>query len=438
MPSNSADPAFVHLRLHSEFSIEDSTIRINPVVNKAAEDQMPALALTDLSNLFGAVKFYQTTRRNGIKPIIGSDVWITNETEPDKPYRLLLLCHTYAGYLLLSRLLSRAYLENQHHGRAEIKRSWLQEEKQGTEGLIALSGAGYGIIGLSLLKNDAQLARDQAQEWAALFPDRFYIEIQRDGHDHAEQMLQQSLILASELNLPVVATQAIQFLEPDDFDAHEARVCIASGYILADKRRPRRFTRQQYFKSQQEMAELFADIPSALANSVEIARRCNLEFELGVNKLPLYPTPNNETLEEYLRSQVIIGMDKRLQSLYPDATVREKQLPRYQARMEFEVDTIITMGFSGYFLIVADFINWAKENNVPVGPGRGSGAGSLVAYSLGITDLDPLRYDLLFERFLNPERVSMPDFDIDFCQDRRERVINYVKQRYGTDRKSVV
>ena len=433
MPSHTADPAFVHLRMHSEFSILDSTIRINNAVSKAVEDQMPALALTDLANLFGAVKFYQTARRNGVKPVIGCDVWITNETESDKPYRVLLLCQSYTGYLFLSRLLSRAYLENQNRNRAEIRLSWLQEEKQGTHGLIALSGAHYGDIGQFILKNDLQQAELNAQEWAALFPDRFYIEIQRDGHDQAEHLLQQSLILASQLNLPVVATQSIQFLEPDDFDAHEARVCIASGYILADQRRPKKFTRQQYFKSQNEMTELFADIPSALTNSVEIARRCNLEFELGVNKLPLYPTPNNESLEDYLRSQVVIGLEKRLQALYPDAAERENQLPRYQARMEFEVETIITMGFSGYFLIVADFINWAKENNVPVGPGRGSGAGSVVAYSLGITDLDPLRYDLLFERFLNPERVSMPDFDIDFCQDRRERVINYVKQRYGTD-----
>ncbi|MCW5619105.1 MAG: DNA polymerase III subunit alpha, partial [Nitrosomonas sp.] len=433
MLSNSAEPAFVHLRMHSEFSIVDSTIRINDAISKAVDDQMPALALTDLSNLFGAVKFYQNARRNGIKPVIGSDVWISDETEHGKPQRILLLCQSYAGYLLLSRLLSRAYLENQHQGRAEIRLSWLHGETGGTEGLIALSGTRFGSIGQAILNHDLQRAREQAQMWAALFPDRFYIEIQRDKHDQAEYLLQQSLDLASTMNLPVVATQSIQFLEPDDFDAHEARICIAEGYILADRRRPKTFTPQQYFKTQQEIIALFADIPPALANSVEIARRCNLEFELGVNKLPLYPTPNNESLEDYLRDQVTIGLNQRMEILYPDETKRNEKLTRYQARMAFEVETIIAMGFSGYFLIVADFINWAKRNNVPVGPGRGSGAGSLVAYSLGITDLDPLRYDLLFERFLNPERVSMPDFDIDFCQDRRERVINYVKQRYGTD-----
>lgn len=433
MSVSSTQPLFVHLRLHSEYSILDSTIRVSEALSKAVENQMPALALTDLSNLFGVVKFYQNARKNGIKPIIGCDVWISNEVEPDKPIRVLLLCQSYQGYLLLSRLLSRAYLENLVQDRAEIRLSWLQPGENGTEGLIALSGARFGNIGQAILKNDLKQAEKQAQEWEALFPDRFYIEIQRDGHDHEEPLLQQSLVIASKLNLPVVATQSVQFLEPDDFDAHEARVCIAEGYILADRRRPRNFTAQQFFKTQQAMATLFADVPSALANSIEIARRCNLELELGVNKLPLYPTPNNETLEEYLRSQVAAGLEQRMRACFPDAAEREKQLSKYQARMDFEVETIITMGFSGYFLIVADFINWAKHNNVPVGPGRGSGAGSLVAYSLGITDLDPLRYDLLFERFLNPERVSMPDFDIDFCQDRRERVIDYVKQRYGSE-----
>ncbi|SER67737.1 DNA polymerase-3 subunit alpha [Nitrosomonas sp. Nm51] len=432
MAQKSAEPGFIHLRLHSEFSILDSTIRINGAIAKAVEDRMPALALTDLANVFGVVKFYQNARKNGIKPIIGCDVWITNETDRKKPARVILLCQSYSGYLLLSRLLTRAYLENQVQGRAEIRLSWLRDEPGGTKGLIVLSGGYFGAIGQSVLRNDLQQAETHAREWAALFPGRLYIEIQRDGHDHEEILLQQSAAIANKLNLPVVATQSVQFLAPDDFDAHEARVCIAEGYILADRRRPKKFTRQQYFKTRQEMAALFADIPSALENSVEIARRCNLELELGVNKLPLYPTPNNETLEDYLRSEVAAGLEKRMLALFPNDAERNERLPEYQARMDFEVETIISMGFSGYFLIVADFINWAKRNNVPVGPGRGSGAGSLVAYSLGITDLDPLRYDLLFERFLNPERVSMPDFDIDFCQDRREKVIDYVKQRYGT------
>ena len=435
MPTN---PAFIHLRLHSEYSILDSTIRIPEVVAKAVADQMPALALTDLSNFFGLVKFYQSAYKNGIKPILGCDVWITNESDRNKPIRLLLLCQSHAGYLLLSRLLSRAYRENQYHGRAEIKESWLHSNESGTQGLIALSGARFGDIGLSILQNNLQQAEILTQKWANLFPDRFYIEIQRDGHANEVMLVQQSLVLAKKFNLPVVATQSIQFLNAEDYRAHEARVCIAEGHTLDDKRRPRNFTEQQYFKTQAEIAQLFADIPSALVNSIEIAKRCNLVLELGINRLPLFPTPNNESLEQYLRDQAAAGLIQRMASLFPDETVRNDKMPKYQSRLEFEVNTIIQMGFAGYFLIVADFINWAKHNDVPVGPGRGSGAGSLVAYSLGITDLDPLRYDLLFERFLNPERVSMPDFDIDFCQDRRELVIDYVKQRYGTEKVSQI
>lgn len=431
-------PAFIHLRLHSEYSILDSTIRIPEVVAKAVADQMPALALTDLSNFFGLVKFYQSAYKNGIKPIFGCDVWITNESDRNKAIRLLLLCQSHAGYLLLSRLLSRAYRENQYHGRAEIKESWLHSNESGTQGLIALSGARFGDIGLSILQNNLQQAEILTQKWADLFPDRFYIEIQRDGHANEIMLVQQSLVLAKKFNLPVVATQSIQFLNAEDYRSHEARVCIAEGHTLDDKRRPKNFTEQQYFKSQAEIAQLFADIPSALVNSIEIAKRCNLVLELGINRLPLFPTPNNESLEQYLFDQAATGLAQRMVSLFPDETVRNDKMLKYQSRLEFEVNTIIQMGFAGYFLIVADFINWAKHNNVPVGPGRGSGAGSLVAYSLGITDLDPLRYDLLFERFLNPERVSMPDFDIDFCQDRRELVIEYVKQRYGTEKVSQI
>lgn len=430
MPTN---PAFIHLRLHSEYSIMDSTIRINEVLVKAAADNMPALALTDLSNVFGLVKFYQSAHKNGIKPIIGCDVWVSSETDRDNPFRLLLLCQSFSGYLLLSRLLSRAYRENQHHGRAEIKASWFNSNEYGTHGLIALSGARFGDIGQSILHNNLPQAELQLQKWTKYFPERFYIEIQRDGYQNDTILVQKSLLLAENFDLPVVATQSIQFLEPNDFRAHEARVCISEGYVLNDRRRPRNFTQQQYFKTQSEISKLFSDIPTALTNSVEIAQRCNLELELGINRLPLFPTPNNESLEDYLHHQAVAGLEERMYSRFPDSDERISQLPKYQSRLEFEVKTIIQMGFSGYFLIVADFIKWAKYNNVPVGPGRGSGAGSLVAFSLGITDLDPLRYDLLFERFLNPERVSMPDFDIDFCQDRRELVIEYVKQRYGTE-----
>jgi DNA polymerase III subunit alpha len=424
-------PSFIHLRCHSEYSIVDGTVRIDEYVARAAGDSMPALALTDLSNLFGAIKFYKAARQSGIKPILGCDLWLENEANRDQPSRILLLCQSHAGYLKLCQLLTEAYLHNQHRGRAEIKRAWL--ERSGTEGLILLSGAAAGDVGQAILQSNIEAARQSAMSWEKLFPGRFYIELQRYGQPQQEQYVSRAIALAAELGIPVVATQPVQFTEPDAFKAHEARVCISEGYVLADKRRPQHFTPEQYFKNQAEMAELFADIPSALTNSVEIAKRCNLTLTLGKNYLPQFPTPNGESLEEYLIAESRAGLCKRLDLLYPDAQVRAEKEPAYQARLDFEVNVIVQMGFAGYFLIVADFINWAKRNGVPVGPGRGSGAGSVVAYSLGITDLDPLQYALLFERFLNPERVSMPDFDIDFCQEGRDRVIDYVKNKYGLE-----
>ena len=424
-----SQPAFVHLRLHSEFSIADGMVRIPDAVASAHADGMPALALTDLSNVFGLIKFYKTARGKGVKPVLGCDVFISNDADRDRPHRLLLLCQSREGYLLLCDLLSRAYLENQHRGRAELRREWFHAH--GTAGLIALSGAHLGDVGCALLAGNAQQAKVYASEWAALFNQRYYIEIQRTGHAEEEPYIAAALALATLLALPVVATHPVQFISADDFKAHEARVCIAEGYVLNDKRRIKAFSAEQYFKTQAEMAELFADLPEALQNSVEIARRCNLALTLGQPRLPDFPTPNGIGLDDFLRQQGQEGLLKRMAFLYPDETARAGKMPEYQARLDFENETIIKMGFPGYFLIVADFIRWAKSNGVPVGPGRGSGAGSLVAYSLGITDLDPLRYDLLFERFLNPERVSMPDFDVDFCQDGRERVIDYVKQKYG-------
>jgi len=418
-------PRFVHLRLHSEYSVSDGIVRLDQAVARAAGDGMPALALTDLANLFGLVKFYGAARAAGVKPVIGADCWLQNPGERDKPLRLLLLCSARGGYLRLCDLLSRAWLCNQHRGRAEISRTWLEEA--GTEGLIALSGAAAGDVGQALAADNAEAAERLARGWAQLFPGRYYIELQRAGFAHGEALLARSVALAGRLGLPVVATHPVQFLERADFKAHEARVCIAQGYVLADQRRPKLFTPEQYFKSRDEMAELFADLPQALENSVEIARRCNLEIQLGKSKLPAFPTPAGVGIDDFLRSEAHAGLARRFDKL----ALKEEEKPRYRERLEFEIGTIVQMGFAGYFLIVADFINWAKQNSVPVGPGRGSGAGSLVAYSLGITDLDPLRYDLLFERFLNPERVSMPDFDIDFCQDGRDRVIEYVRGKYG-------
>ena len=420
-------PRFVHLRLHSEYSVTDGIVRLDQAVERAAADGMPALALTDLANLFGLVKFYRAARAAGVKPIIGADCWVQNPSDREKALRLLLLCSSREGYLRLCELLSRAWLRNQHRSRAEIQREWLEET--GTEGLIALSGAATGDVGQALAADNAEAAERCARSWAGLFPGRYYIELQRAGFPHAEALVARSVALAGRLGLPVVATHPVQFLDRADFKAHEARVCIAQGYILADQRRPKLYTAEQYFKTQAEMAELFADIPQALENSVEIGRRCNLEIELGKSRLPAFPTPPGVTIDDYLRQQAQAGLAARIEKL----AVKDEDAPRYRKRLEFEIRTIVQMGFAGYFLIVADFINWAKANGVPVGPGRGSGAGSLVAYSLGITDLDPLRYDLLFERFLNPERVSMPDFDIDFCQDGRDRVIDYVRKKYGED-----
>ncbi|TCV87477.1 DNA polymerase III subunit alpha [Sulfurirhabdus autotrophica] len=426
-----SDPSFIHLRLHSEFSIVDGIVRIGDAVKRAAADKMPALALTDLSNMFGMVKFYKKARGQGIKPIVGCDVWVTNEVDRDKPTRLLLLTQNRQGYLNLCELISRGYRTNQHRGRAEISKAWLAEGL--AENLIALSGAHMGDIGVALQMENLDEAARLAGEWDKLFPQRFYIELQRTGMPQMENYVQRALNLASELKLPVVATHPIQFMDTDDFKAHEARVCIAEGAVLGDQRRAKAFTAEQYFKSQQDMATLFADVPEALANTIEIAKRCNLTIELGNNKLPQFPTPEGMTLDDFMCQEAANGLKVRMELLYPDPVKREEQMPVYLDRLKFETDTIVQMGFPGYFLIVADFINWAKHNGVPVGPGRGSGAGSLVAYVLGITDLDPLRYDLLFERFLNPERVSMPDFDVDFCQDGRERVIEYVRDHYGAD-----
>src|SRR5438105_4429279 len=421
-----ARPRFVHLRMHSEYSVSDGIVRIDEVVKRAADDQMPALALTDAANLFGMVKFYGAARGVGIKPLIGADCWIENQAERDKPFRALLLCASRAGYLRLCELLSRAWLANQHRARAIIARRWLED---GTDGLIALSGFLGGELAAPLLSDHAENAERIARRWSELFPGRYYIELQRAGQPNGEALLSRSVALAGRLRLPVVATHPVQFLDAEDFKAHEARVCIAQGFLLGDQRRPKAFTPEQYFKSQAEMAQLFSDAPQALENSVEIARRCNLEIPLGITRLPAFPTPAGVTLEEHLKHEAQAGLARRVTEL----GLQGEALERHRARLEFEIQTIVQMGFAGYFLIVADFINWAKSNGVPVGPGRGSGAGSLVAYALGITDLDPLRYDLLFERFLNPERVSMPDFDIDFCQDGRDRVIDYVRRKYGED-----
>ncbi len=427
----SSDPGFVHLRTHTEYSVVDGMLRIDALAAAARADGQGACAITDLGNLFGAVKFYNACRGKGVKPILGADVWLENPLGPEKPpARILLLVQDRGGYLNLSELLAKAWVGNVQRNQALVKWDWLQAHGAG---LIALSGADGGPVGQALLAGETARAAELAGELARIFPGRFVIELQRAGLPTNEAHVRAAVPLAAELGLPVVATHPVQFIEADDFDAHEARVCIAEGETLANPKRIKRFTREQHFQTQAQMAARFADLPQALANSVAIARRCNLTLVLGKPQLPDFPTPDGSPIEVYFRKASHDGLEQRLRHLYPDEAKREARRAEYVQRLDFELDTIVKMGFPGYFLIVSDFIQWAKTHGCPVGPGRGSGAGSLVAYALLITDLDPLQYELLFERFLNPERVSMPDFDIDFCQGNRDRVIDYVKDKYGRE-----
>jgi DNA polymerase III subunit alpha len=423
---------FVHLRMHSEYSVVDGICRLDDAVAAAAADGQQALGLTDLGNTFGFIKFYGAARAKGVKPLLGSDLYVTNPLDRDAPYRVLLLVQNDQGYKNLCTLISRAWLTNSHRDRGELKFEWFDALHHG---LICLSGGPTGEVGQALLRGEQSLAlaEESAKRYQGVFGDRFYLEVQRPGTLEDDRLVGQTAALAATLGIPLVATHPIQFVKPTDFRSHEAKVCIAQGETLANPRRNRSFTPEQYLKTQAEMAALFDDLPSAIENTARIAARCNATLQLGKPQLPDFPTPNGESLDDYLRSQSALGLARRLEERYPDAATRAAQQPTYEARLALECDTIIQMGFPGYFLIVADFINWAKNHGVPVGPGRGSGAGSLVAYCLGITDLDPLPYALLFERFLNPERVSMPDFDIDFCQEKRQRVIDYVRERYGKE-----
>ncbi|NGP53612.1 DNA polymerase III subunit alpha [Thioalkalivibrio sp. XN8] len=420
---------FIHLRLHTEYSLADSVIRIPALLARVAELGMPAVAVTDQVNLFGMVKFYRGALRQGIKPLVGADIWLDEPGDPRHPTRLSLLCGCDEGYRNLCRLLSRAYLEGRRLGQVLVRREWLDPQACG--GLIALSAAREGDVGRALMAGRRDTAEACLAFWRERFPERYYLELQRTGREGDEYHVAEAVSLAAATGTPVVATNDVRFLDADDFDAHEARVCIHQGHTLSDPRRPRDYSAEQYLKSAQEMAALFADLPEALENSVEIARRCNLELRLGETFLPDFPVPAGEDAASHLRKLSAAALAERLPALLADNPVDDAEA--YRARLQRELDVICDMGFPGYFLIVADFIRWAKDNDIPVGPGRGSGAGSLVAFVLGITDLDPLRYDLLFERFLNPERVSMPDFDIDFCINGRDRVIDYVAQRYGRE-----
>ena len=424
---------FVHLHLHSEYSIVDSTVRINRLIERCRELEMPAVGLSDQGNLFGMVKFYKTAAKNGIKPVIGVDLKVASPGDQAGATSLVLLCQDRIGYRNLNQLLSRSYLEGQERGVPLVHREWLSRE--GMEGLIALSGGLNGDIGHAYTANKGELAGGLLDDWLDLFGDRFYVELARTGKSGEEDYIQHVIELASARGVPVVATNDVRFLDAEDFYAHEARVCINEGRTLGDKDRQSAYTRQQYFRDADEMARLFSDIPEALANTAEIAKRCNLNLKLGKSFLPEFPVPEGETAASFLQAQSEAALADYLRGRASEAAASPED---YTERLATELRVICEMGFPGYFLIVADFISWAKNNDIPVGPGRGSGAGSLVAFVLGITDLDPLEHNLLFERFLNPERVSMPDFDIDFCMEGRDRVIEYVAERYGRDRVSQI
>jgi DNA polymerase-3 subunit alpha len=430
------EPRFVHLRIHTEYSLVDGMVRIQPLVKRLVALGMPAVAVTDQSNLFALVKFYKAAVSHGIKPITGADVWLYNPQEPGVPHRLTLYVQNETGYRNLTALISRSYQENQHQGIPMLMGDWLFA---GNEGLIALSGGREGEIGRALLAGNPVEARRLVESWAEAFPGRFYLELCRTARPNEERYIDAAVDLAARLDLPVVATNDVRFLEREEFEAHEARACIHQGRVLDDPRRPREYSEQQYLRSAEEMQELFADLPAALENSVEIAKRCNLELTLGKNYLPDFPVPAGMSLEDYFSTQSRAGLKERLAAKPPSGRgTPAERIEVYEKRLEMELQVIRDMGFPGYFLIVADFIQWAKANGIPVGPGRGSGAGSLVAYALKITDLDPIEFDLLFERFLNPERVSMPDFDVDFCMERRDEVIEYVARKYGRDRVSQI
>ncbi|RPI12662.1 MAG: DNA polymerase III subunit alpha, partial [Lysobacterales bacterium] len=440
-------PPFVHLHLHTEYSLVDGVVRIESerrddgtlvregLIDACVRLRMPAVAVTDQANLFALVKFYRAAQARGVKPLVGVDALVREEGERAEPSRLVLLCQDARGYLNLTRLVTRAYLEGQGRHGPTLQRAWLDRET--TAGLVALSGAREGDVGRALVSGRDEEARRALEAWLALFGDRYYLELQRTGRPGEEECIAGSLALAVRHGVPVVATNDVRFVAREDFESHEARVCIHEGALLADAARPRRYSEEQYLRSGEEMAQLYADVPEAVENAHELARRLNLEVRLGKPSLPAYPVPAGRTIDDHLRTEARAGLEARLERLAAAGAAPADRQP-YDARLATELDVICQMGFAGYFLIVADFIRWARENDVPVGPGRGSGAGSLVAYSLGITDLDPLRYDLLFERFLNPERVSMPDFDVDFCMEGRDRVIEYVADRYGRDRVSQI
>ncbi|MBY3789717.1 DNA polymerase III subunit alpha [Photobacterium carnosum] len=422
-----AEPRFIHLRVHSDYSMIDGLAKVKPIVKRAAELGMPALALTDFTNLCGLVKFYFAAHDAGLKPIIGADFKVQSQDMGDELFELTILAANNEGYKNLTLLISEAYQRGHVQHQPVIDKEWLIKYR---EGLIILSGGRTGDVGRALLKGNQQLTDACVAFYQTYFPDSYYLELVRTGRVDEDAYLHFAIELAEQYDLPVVATNDVRLLNANQFDAHEIRVAIHDGYTMVDPNRPKLYSEQQYLRSEDEMCELFADIPEALQNSVEIAKRCNVTVRLGEYFLPNFPT-GDMSIEDFLVTKSQQGLEERLEFLFPDPEVRVQRRPEYDERLEIELKVVNQMGFPGYFLIVMEFIQWSKDNDVPVGPGRGSGAGSLVAYALKITDLDPLAFDLLFERFLNPERVSMPDFDIDFCMDKRDLVIDHVAEMYG-------
>ena len=428
---------FVHLHLHSEYSLSDGIIRIEDLIDRSSEYKFPAVALTDLTNLFGLVKFYRIAREKGIKPIVGCEIrLIKDDASNGAPF--VLLVKNKKGYTNLTKLVSKAYIEGQETGNPLVKIEWLADY---SEGLIALSGGQNGHIGQALLLKNNNLAKKRVDYFKNIYGDDFFIEVQRVGREDEEQYNLSAVNLAEELAIPIVATNDVRFLRPidpddespSDFEAHEARVCIQKGEILSDSTRKKEYLEDQYFSSTEEMIEKFSDIPEAIENTVLISKKCNLELELGEFYLPDFEVPGEITTKEHLRKKATEGLKTRFNEISKSVNFYEIDEKIYMERLEYELDMICKLGFEGYFLIVADFVNWAQKNEIPVGPGRGSGAGSITAYALGITAIDPIKYDLLFERFLNPDRVSNPDFDIDFCMEGRDKVLEYVTEKYGKD-----
>lgn len=418
--------SFVHLQCQSEYSVKNSLIRVPKLIESVQQAGMDSVALTDHMSLFSAVKFYQKAIDSGIKPIIGVKVVVAFSLGQ---YEVILLCQNNEGYLNLSELISKAYLNEQGIEGVSVTEEQLIEHQNG---LIMVATSVSSDIAQLLLANESNLAEEKALGWKSIFSDRYYMSVQRTDRISDEQLLHLTIELGLRLDIPIVAINDVQFLDKNEYETHEARICIAEGLLLDDARRLKNFSESQYLKTANEMSELFADFPQLLNNTVEISKRCNLHFELfKKNYLPIFPTPKDQSISEFFKEESKKGLNERLKGRSVDKDI-------YIERLNFELSVILEMDYSGYFLIVSDFIRWAKEQGIPVGPGRGSGAGSLVAWALSITNVDPIEHELLFERFLNPERVSMPDFDIDFCADRRDEVIAYVASKYGSEKVSQI